>query len=157
MALVDVKTKIDLFDNLMEDNIDLFDSKIDIIEKPVTPKWQPIECIICFEYIEAPPEHYTFICEHKDNMHEHCIKNLKTCPICRKISLKAAFSLIDDSLNDPNLQDSFENSSNSDTIRDMNAITRINSHRLRCKAKLITAVWTLFAFILSLVIWVLVR
>ena len=151
MSLIDVKTEIDLFDNLMED-------KIDIIEKPITPKWQPIECIICFEDIERQPQHYRFICEHKDNMHEHCIKDLKMCPICRKMSLEAAFSLIDDSSNDSVLQDSFENSNITDTIiRDMNAITRIDSHRLHCKAKLIIIFWLLSLFIICLVLWIFLR
>tara|TARA_B100000123_G_scaffold265593_1_gene236806 strand:- start:883 stop:1329 length:447 start_codon:yes stop_codon:yes gene_type:complete len=148
MALVDVKTRIDLFENLMEDEIDLFHDKIDIIEKPVTSKWQPIECIICFEDIEKQPQHYRFICEHKDNMHEHCIKDLKICPICRKMSLEAAFSLIDDSSNESSLQDSSENSSNT---------TLEYSRRLRCKAKLIIFFWMLSLFTLCLVMWVFFR
>lgn len=45
-----------------------------------------IECIICFEDIEEQPKNYKYMCNHKDNMHEECIKNLDICPICRSIS-----------------------------------------------------------------------
>ena len=44
------------------------------------------ECIICFENIKEPSKKYKFICNHRDNMHEECIKNLDICPICRSIS-----------------------------------------------------------------------
>lgn len=53
------------------------------------------ECIICFEDITEIPKDYKFICNHKDNMHEKCIKNLKKCPICRKITMEEAFILIE--------------------------------------------------------------
>jgi len=49
-------------------------------------KNQYVECIICFEDIEEAPKNYKYMCNHRDNMHEECIKNLDICPICRSIS-----------------------------------------------------------------------
>tara|TARA_B100001093_G_C26856487_1_gene1027684 strand:+ start:3483 stop:3839 length:357 start_codon:yes stop_codon:yes gene_type:complete len=58
-----------------------------------------IECIICFEDIKEPPQKYKYMCNHRDNMHEECIKNLDICPICRSISkylYEAQFNDVDE-------------------------------------------------------------
>ena len=39
------------------------------------------------------------MCNHRDNMHEECIKNLDICPICRSISkylYEAQFNDVDE-------------------------------------------------------------
>ena len=57
------------------------------------------ECIICFEDIKEPPQKYKYMCNHRDNMHEECIKNLDICPICRSISkylYEAQFNDVDE-------------------------------------------------------------
>ena len=144
--------QIDLFDNLMEDKIETLEEQLDSIKIDDTAKIiskEPIECIICFEDIETPPEHYRFICEHKDNMHEHCIKDLDICPICRKISLEKAFSIIDEQSNDLILQETeiFEN-----TIEN-SVHHRAQSYRIRYRAKLIILGWVIILFTIFLVIF----
>lgn len=147
MELIEEETKIDLFENFMENRLETLEEQLDSIKiddttKPIVK--EPIECIICFEDIETPPEHYRFICEHKDNMHEHCIKELDICPICRKISLEKAFSIIDEPYNDSSSQESvvFENIS-----------PRAQSYRMRYRAKIIILSWVIILFTVFLAIF----
>lgn len=60
---------------------------------------QLVECIICFEDIKETPQKYKYMCNHRDNMHQECIKNLDICPICRSISkflYEAQFNDVDE-------------------------------------------------------------
>jgi len=41
------------------------------------------ECIICFEIMEKPNEHFKFPCNHGQYMHSECIDNEQLCPLCR--------------------------------------------------------------------------
>jgi len=146
MALIEEKNKIYLFENFIEKKIETLEEQlhsINIDTVKTTPK-EPIECIICFEDIETPPQHYRFICEHKDNMHEHCIKDLDICPICRKLSLEKAFLIIDEPSNDSSSQESviFENIS-----------PRAQSYRMRYRAKIIILSWVIILFTIFLAIF----
>lgn len=146
MELIEEENKIDLFENLMENKLETLEEQLDSIKIDTTKTIlkEPIECIICFEDIETPPEHYRFICEHKDNMHEHCIKDLDICPICRKLSLEKAFSIIDEPSNDSSSQESviFENIS-----------PRAQSYRMRYRAKIIILSWVIILFTIFLAIF----
>ena len=41
------------------------------------------ECIICFEPIQKTQTISLFQCNHKENMHLECIRDLHLCPLCR--------------------------------------------------------------------------
>ena len=87
--------------NLLDEKIEELETKINICQ----PIKEYEECIICFEDIIEVPQNYKFICDHKNNMHEECIKDLTLCPICRKITMEEAFITIEPNTSFSSLED----------------------------------------------------